>query len=302
MESGNLVSLSFGVSRRFAMSQNSVCRRGAHAMPSIYAANDPSAYELSMGRWSRRLAGSFLDFAAIGGTARVLDVGCGTGSLTSAVAEFAPGAEIVGIDHSQAYVDHARSTLPDAVRLTFEQGDAAALPYADGAFDATLSLLVLNFVPDAEKAASEMARVTKPGGVVAACVWDFRGGLTFLRVFADTAAALDPGGEAFRANQFSAPFTGPGELEAAWIRHGLGEVEHKALSIRMEFASFADYWNPWLGGQGTVGAYVTDLSEAKRRRLEHHLRLAYLAGGEDGPRSFAAAAWAVRGVKARSIR
>lgn len=271
-------------------------------MPSIYTANDPGAYELSMGRWSRRLAGPFLDFAAIGAVGRVLDVGCGTGSLTSALEEIAPDAEIVGIDHSQAYVDHARSKAPEAVRLKFEQGDAAALPYADGAFDAVLSMLVLNFVPDAEKAASEMARVAKPGGVVAACVWDFRGGLTFLRVFADTAAALDPAGEVFRARLFSAPFTGAGELATAWARLGLGEVEKKALTIRMEFASFADYWEPWLGGQGTVGAYVTGLSEAKRRLVEHHLRLAFLAGGADGPRSFAAAAWAVRGVKARGIR
>jgi hypothetical protein len=106
----------------------------------------------------------------------------------------------------------------------------------------------------------------------------------------------------FRAKQFSAPFTAPGELEAAWTRQGLGEVEQTALTIRMEFASFADYWDPWLGGQSTVGAYVTGLSDAKRRLLEHHLRLAYLAGGEDGPRSFAAAAWAVRGVKADGIR
>ena len=267
-------------------------------MPSIYTANDPSVYELSMGRWSRRLAGPFLDFAAIGAVGKVLDVGCGTGSLTFALAQIAPDAVIVGIDHSQAYVDHARSKAPEAVRLKLEQGDAAALPYADGAFDAALSMLVLNFVPDAEKAASEMARVAKPGSVVAACVWDFRGGLTFLRVFADTAAVLDPGGAVFRAKQFSAPFTGPGELEAAWTRQALGEVEQTALSIRMEFATFADYWDPWLGGQGTVGAYVTGLSEAKRRLLEHHLRLAYLAGGEDGPRSFAAVAWAVRGVKA----
>ena len=149
--------------------------------------------------------------------------------------------------------------------------------------------LVLNFVPDAERAAGEMARVTKPGGVVAACVWDFRGGLTFLRVLGDTAAALDPGGVAFRAKQFSAPFTGPGELAAAWTRLGLGEVEQAALTIRMEFASFADYWEPWLGGQGTVGAYVAGLD-------------AYLAGGEDGPRSFAATAWAVRGVKQGDTR
>ena len=266
-------------------------------MPSIYTASDPGIYERSMGRWSRRLANPFLDFAAIGPAARILDVGCGTGSLTFALADGAPGAAIVGIDHSQVYVDHARSRAPEEKSLTFEQGDAAALPYGDGAFDAALSLLVLNFVPEAEQATAEMARVTKPEGVVAACVWDFRGGLTFLRVFADTAAALDPGGDAFRARQFAAPFTGPGELAAAWAQLGLREVEQAALTIRMEFASFADYWEPWLGGQGTVGAYVTSLSEAKRRLIEHHLRLAYLAGGDDGPRSFAAIAWAVRGIK-----
>jgi hypothetical protein len=142
-----------------------------------------------------------------------------------------------------------------------------------------------------------MVRVTRPGGVVAASVWDFRGGLTFLRVFADTAAALDPAGEEFRARQFSAPFTGPGELGAAWAELGLDEVEEVALTIRMEFASFADYWEPWLGGQGTVGAYVQGMSEATRQRVKHHLQLAYLAGGADGVRSFAATAWAVRGVK-----
>ena len=192
-------------------------------MPSIYTANDPSVYERSMGRWSRRLAGPFIDFAAIGGAAKIADIGCGTGSLTFTLTDIAPGAEIVGIDYSQAYVDHAQSKAPDGARLTFEQGDAAALPYADQAFDAALSLLVLNFVPDAERAANEMARVTGPGGVVAACVWDFRGGLTFLRVFADTAAALDPDGEAFRARQFSAPFTAPANSRRrgrdwAWAR------------------------------------------------------------------------------------
>jgi SAM-dependent methyltransferase len=266
-------------------------------MSSIYAANDPAAYERSMGRWSRRLAGPFVAFAAIGEAAAVLDVGCGTGSLSFSLAAAAPGARITGIDFSRAYVDHARSNAPGGVWLTFDQGHAAALPYEDGAFDAVLSLLVLNFVPDAGRAAAEMMRVARPGGVVAACVWDFRGGLTFLRVFADTAAALDPGGEAFRARQFSAPFTNPGELAAAWTGLGLSEVEQTALTIRMEFASFVDYWEPWLGGQGTVGAYVVGLSEEKRRLISHHLRSAYLAGGEDGRRSFAATAWAVRGIK-----
>jgi ubiquinone/menaquinone biosynthesis C-methylase UbiE len=262
---------------------------------SIYNANDPVAYERSMGRWSRRLANLFIEFAAPPGNGKILDVGCGTGSLAFALAKANPEVAITGMDYSQAFIDHARAQSTDA-RLRFEQGDAASLPYGDGEFDAALSLLVLNFVPDAECAAREMKRVTKPGGTVAAAVWDFRGGLTFLRVFADTAAVLDPNAELFRAKQFSAPFTGSGEFEATWRRMGLREVVQTSLTIRMEFTCFTDYWEPWLSGQGPVGAYVTSLSEEKKKQIEHHLRLAYLAGGADGPRSFAATAWAVRGL------
>lgn len=262
---------------------------------SIYQANDAAAYQKAMGRWSHLLADLFIGFAAPTRGGSMIDVGCGTGSLTFALSRKDPEASLVGLDYSQVYVDYARAQS-DAPHVRFEQGDAVALPYGDGEFDAALSLLALNFVPDAERAAHEMKRVTKPGGVVAASVWDFRGGLTFLRVFSDTAAVLDPGGEEYRAKQYSAPFTGPGEFEAAWRRMGLKEVEQTSLTIRMEFQSFADYWEPWLGGQGTVGAYVISLSQEKKARLEHHLRLAYLAGGDDGPRSFAATAWAVRGI------
>jgi SAM-dependent methyltransferase len=180
--------------------------------------------------------------------------------------------------------------------LHFEQGDAASLPYGDESFDAVLSLLVLNFVAEAERAAHEMRRVTKPRGVVAAAVWDFKGGLTFLRVLFDTAAVLDAGAKALRARQFSAPFTGPGELASVWSNIGLKEVMQTSLTIRMEFASFGDYWAPWLNGQGTVGAYIMSLDEDKRRLLQGHLQQAYLAGSNDGPRSFAATAWAVRGI------
>jgi SAM-dependent methyltransferase len=265
-------------------------------MASIYNADDPAAYERSMGRWSRLLAVPFLDFA-VGGTtpASLLDVGCGTGSLAFAAAERLRGVAITGLDHSDAYVRHARSCAAEP-RLRFEQGDAATLPYGDAAFDAAVALLVLNFVPDEQRAAREMVRVTRPGGVVAAAVWDFRGGLTFLRVFLDTAAPLDEGAAALRARQFSAPFTGPGEFGRAWRAMGLHEVVETSLTIRAEFASFADYWGPWLGGQGTIGAYICGLPEERRALIEHHTRLAYLAGGEDGPRSFAATAWAVRGV------
>lgn len=199
------------------------------------------------------------------------------------------------MDYSQAIVDYARSKSNNS-RLQFEQGDAVALRYGYSAFDAAVSLLVLNFVPAAERAAREMRRVTRPGGVVAAAVWDCKGGLTFLRVLADTAAVLDAGGETFRAKQFSAPFTGPGDFAATWSAMGLKDVVQTSLTIRMDFASFADYWTPWLSGQGTVGTYLTGLDQGKLAQLEEHMRRAYLAGADDGPRSFAATAWVVRGI------
>jgi SAM-dependent methyltransferase len=248
-----------------------------------------------MGRWSSQLAPPFIQFAAIRDATHVLDVGCGTGSLTFALADALPCASIVGMDYSQAFIDYALSKA-NHPRLRFEQGDAVALRYGDATFDATVSLLVLNFVPAAERAAREMRRVTKPGGLMAAAVWDFKGGLTFLRVLADTAAVLDSGGEAFRAKQFSAPFTGAGELAATWSSIGLKDVVQTSLTIRMDFASFSDYWTPWLNGQGTVGTYLSGLDQAKLAQLEEHMRRAYLAGADDGPRSFAATAWIVRGI------
>ena len=262
---------------------------------STYKADDALGYQRSMGRWSSRLAPLFIQFAGIQDATHILDVGCGTGSLTFAIADKLPRASIVGMDYSQAFIDFARSKS-NASRFQFEQGDAAALRYADATFDAAVSLLVLNFVPAAERAAREMRRVTKPGGLVAAAVWDFKGGLTFIRVLADTAAVLDATGETFRAKQFSAPFTGAGEFAATWSAMGLKDVVQTSLTIRMDFASFADYWTPWLNGQGTVGAYVTGLDQERRTRLEDHMRRAYLAGAPDGPRSFAATAWAVRGI------
>jgi trans-aconitate methyltransferase len=266
-------------------------------MASIYNANNPTAYEQLMGRWSRRLAPLFIDFAAVRDASSIVDVGCGTGSLTFALMEALPNAQIRGLDYSQAYVDYASSKVPANGHLAFDQGDAASLPYEDQSFDAALSLLVLNFVPEAKKAARELVRVTRPGGTVAAAVWDFKGGLTHLRVFADTAAALDPGGEAFRARVFSGPFTGAGEFATSWSEMGLREVEQTSLTIRMEFTSFSDYWEPLLAGQGLAGAYVQSLIEDKRSLIEHYLRLAYCAGDADGPRSFAATAWACRGMR-----
>lgn len=266
-------------------------------MSTIFIANNAEVYQQHMGRWSQHLAIIFTNFAAVERPNSILDVGCGPGSLTLTLGKHFPGAKITGIDFSQAYVDFARTQAPDD-RIKFEQGDAASLPYPDHEFDCALSLLVLNFIPDAEKAAHEMARVTKRSGVVAAAVWDYRGGLPYQRMLFDTAVALDPeNAQAVRNKVFSTPLTGLGELAATWKKIGLREITQASLTIRMEFQSFADYWVPFLGGQGITGAYVKGLNGEKRSLIERYVRLAYLCGGEDGPRSFASTAWAVRGLR-----
>ncbi|MCV0438379.1 MAG: class I SAM-dependent methyltransferase [Hydrogenophaga sp.] len=249
-----------------------------------------------MGRWSKLLAHPFLDF--VGGTAheRVLDVGCGTGHLAAAVAARTEPLAVCGIDLSPAYIAHAQAHTSDP-RLEFQVADACALPYPDNSFDRVLSLLVLHFVPRALDAIAEMKRVAKPGAVVAAAVWDARGGFVANRLFFDTAAALDPKASERRAKNYSRPMTRPGELAAAWRSAGFAEVTEAQIGIRMDYPSFADYWAPYLGKDGPGAEYVGTLTAAERLRLEAAVRAAYLDGEADGPRSYAALAWAVKGTK-----
>lgn len=262
--------------------------------------SDSSAYELQMGRWSRRLARSFLEFAGLADGERILDAGCGTGSLPFAVARHPGVKAIAGIDRTAAFVDYATSLNRDP-RIEFHQGDICALPFPDSSFDRVLSLLVLHFVPQTEVAVSELRRVARPGATVAAAVWDGRGGFVAQRMFFDIAAMADPeGGGRARAQQFTRPMCRPGELEAAWKAAGLEDVVQGTVATRMEFSSFDDFWKPYLGGQAGGASYVTTLSEEERDRLREHLRLAYLDGEVDGPRSYAAIAWAVKGVVPRS--
>lgn len=262
---------------------------------STFPATDGDAYEQQMGRWSRRLAEPFLDFADPGGAGRVLDLGCGTGSLARALAGRSATGRIVGLDASDAYVMHARRRIDDP-RVEFRRGDACAIPFPDGSFDGVLSLLMLPFVPRAEAAVAEMRRVARPGAVAAAASWDARGGLVAQRIFLDTAAVLDPAAETLRARNCTRPTTRPGELAAAWRAAGFLEIREAALTIRMEYTEFEDYWGPFVGGQGPAAEYVAGLDAAALAGLREHVRRAYLDGAPDGPRSYAATAWAVRGI------
>jgi ubiquinone/menaquinone biosynthesis C-methylase UbiE len=262
---------------------------------STFLAADGDGYELQMGRWSRRLAGSFLDFVGTANGECVLDVGCGTGRLAFALTERCQVKELHGIDFSPAYIAYATRHNHNP-RLVFQVGDACALDFPDHRFDRVLSLLMLHFVPRAEQAIAEMRRVARPGSMVGAAVWDTRGGFVANRLFFDTAAVLDPKANELRARAYTRPMTRPGELANAWRAAGFRDVVETALSIRMEFASFEDYWAPYAGKDGPNAEYVATLSEAERTRLREAVRCAYVDGEPDGPRSYAAVAWAVKGI------
>ena len=257
----------------------------------IFAESD--AYERFMGRWSRRLAPLLVRFAAVGESRSVLDIGSGTGELAFAIAEALPSAQVTGVDPSGAYVRHAQARTPGD-RVRFMAGDARALQLPDASYDATLSLLAMNFIPDPAKALREMIRVTRPGGTVAAAVWDYGEGMEMLRVFWDEAVAVDSTIAA--RDERNMPLCRRGELAALWRANSLQQVEEQPIVIELPFLSFGDYWAPFLGGQGPAGACARSLSETARTALESRLRGRLLDGRQDGAFTLLARAWAVRGV------
>ena len=167
-----------------------------------------------MGRWSQKLAPLFIDFA---GLAKVLDAGCGTGSLTFELAKVAGLAEIAAIDYSPVFVEAATRRSTDQ-RVKIQQADACALPFEDGHFDRAFALLVLHFVPEAGKAVAEMRRVVRSGGTVAAVVWDHLGGMPSMRMMVDTVAVLSEGGRQFRSRYCFQPLMQPNEMKHAFFR------------------------------------------------------------------------------------
>ncbi|TFW57614.1 class I SAM-dependent methyltransferase [Bradyrhizobium sp. MOS001] len=263
-------------------------------MTSEFNVHNAAGYEQLMGRWSRRLARPFIDFTGVSDGERILEIGCGTGSLTFTLVKAADLAEITAVDYSPIFVEEVirRNTNP---RIKIQQADACALPFQDSTFDRALALLVLHFVPEAGKAVAEMRRAVRSGGVVAAAVWDHLGGMPGMRMMVDTVAALGESGRQLRSRYCFQPMMQPGELRRTFAEQGLVDIAEMELMIRMDYQSFADYWAPIAAGEGPLGKYVAALDAAERARTDAAVRDAYEAGRPDGPRSFANIAWACRG-------
>jgi SAM-dependent methyltransferase len=262
-------------------------------MASTFKARTIEAYERSMGRWSRNLATNLIEFGGLGAHERVLDVGCGTGSLLFGLAAHDLAA-IDGIDFSTRFINYIKTRTSDP-RITVQQGDACALPYDNAVFDRAFCQLVLHFVSDPAIAIAEMRRVVRPGGTLTAATWDHFGGQVVHRLLLDTAAVLDPGAEKHRADLQSSLVSRPGGLGTLFRAAGLEDVVEAPIVVRMDFANFDDYWLPIAAGEGRTGRYVESLSDAARDTLEAHVRRAYLCSDSDGPRSFASVALACRG-------
>ena len=265
-------------------------------MPSMFNARDADNYERLMGRWSRRLAPLFIEHAGIAEGENVIEVGCGTGSLTFTLPQRAALGRLTAIDHSEIYLAAAKAKNKDS-RINLEQGDGCALRFPDASFDRALSMLVLpSVLPQPELMVAEMRRVTRPGGVVAAAFWDSPGGNPGQRMLWDIAAALDEKAAEARDRTMGRPIYAPGAMARIWAETRLVDIDQRSLMIRMDFADFADYWAPFVSGEGALGAYVASLDDARRERLEHYLRSAYMSGRPDGERSFVAVALSCRGV------
>ena len=253
------------------------------------------AYEAYMGRWSRALAREFLAWLHAQSGAHWLEVGCGTGALTAAIVATCDPRSIAACDPSEAFVAHARRAPADP-RVTFVTGSTESLPSREGGFDLAVSALVLNFVPAPQEALAALRQRLRPGGIVAACVWDYADGMEFLRVFWDEAAAVDAGAAAFdEGRRF--PLCSPAALRTLFEASGLTQVDTGAVEIETRFADFDDYWEPFLRGTGPAPAFVAALAPPARHDLRERLRRRLQPAGS-GEIRLRARAWSVRGVRA----
>ena len=242
-------------------------------------------YDRFMGRYSRLLAPQFADLAGVREGQRALDVGCGPGALTTElVARLGPSA-VAAVDPSPPFVEAARARHSGA---DVRSASAEALPFDDDAFDVALAQLVVHFMADPVAGLREMRRVVRPGGGVAACVWDLAGGRAPLSVFWRAARELNPNA----LDESLLNGARQGHLGELFRAAGLSEVHETELTVTFEHPSFEEWWEPYTGGVGPAGAYVSGLGAGAREELRERCRALL----PDAPFVLTSVAWAARGV------
>lgn len=252
---------------------------------------DGHNYEQYVGRWSRQIATPFVSWLGVAPQSRWLDVGSGTGALSSAVLDACDPASIVAVEPSEGFLKTAASRLGDRVSLV--QGSAESIPLPSGSFDAIVSGLVLNFVLDQPAALTEMCRLAAPGATIAAYVWDYGDGMQYMRYFWEAAKGLEGAADVDESSRF--PICNPDALLELFTTSGLVDTTVRAIDIPTRFVNFDDYWHPFLGGTGVAPGYVATLDESSILKLRERLRRT-LRTDADGAIPLTARAWAVRGV------
>lgn len=255
---------------------------------------DGDAYEMYVGRWSRRIGERFLAWLEAPENARWLDLGCGTGALTSQILQHCHPSSVVGVEPSDGFITLAQQQVKDS-RAEFRQGGGDAIPAGDGEVDLAVSGLVLNFIPDPIAALTELVRSTSTGGTIAAYVWDYAGHVQFMRYFWDAAVTLDP--EARDKDEgIRFPICRPRPLHELFETAGLRDVVTEPIDIPTPFRDFEDYWTPFLSGIAPAPGYCASLDETARAKLRERLEQT-LPTDPDGMILLAARAWAVRGTR-----
>lgn len=242
------------------------------------------AYDRFMGRYSEQLSAQLADLAGVRAGERVLDVGCGPGALTAELVRRVGADAVSAVDPSEAFVAAARTRYPD---VDVQRAAAEDLPFADGTFDAALAQLVVHFMTDPVAGLREMKRVTSPGGVVAACVWDHAGERSPLSVFWQAARELEPGVH----DESDLAGAREGHLGELFADAGLASIEETSFEASRRYESFADWWEPFTLGVGPAGAYAQSLDDASRERLRARCEELLPAA----PFTLSTWAWAARG-------
>jgi len=253
------------------------------------------SYQHYVGRWSRLVATEFIRWLGLPSGKEWLDVGCGTGALSNTILERSSPSRVQGIDPSESHVQYAREKTNDP-RAAFVVGMLEKAGFPADSFDSVVSGLVVNFIPDPAAAVAEMKRITRPGGTIAAYVWDYAGKMEFMRYFWNAVVALDPAASDLdEGKRF--PLCSPDPLHNLFASAGLHDIRTHSLDVPTRFKNFDDLWGPFLGGQGPAPTYTMSLSEEKRAALRERLRTS-LPVQNDGSIDLIARAWAVRGQKA----